>query len=117
MSTRVKIDNNVIVMFEGDLTVKHAEEMKADIVKALKNGELVGMTFEDITSVDLSCLQLLCSSHRSAVRLQKKMYFESCPPQILKDMADATGFLWLKGCTADCAKSCLWNAARGANHG
>jgi anti-anti-sigma regulatory factor len=117
MSSRVKIDNNVILMFEGELTVNQAEAMKIDIVKALKNGEMVSVQFGEITNVDLSYFQLLCSSHRSAVRLQKQMYFESTPPQILKDAAEATGFLWLNGCTSDCAESCLWNASRGAYHG
>ncbi len=106
-----------LVTLEGDLTLPHAEEMKKAFLKALVEADDVSIGFNDIRDVDLSCLQMLCSVHRSALRLKKQVRFADIPPKILKAAADATGYSRLKGCKLDCEKSCLWAVVAGENHG
>ncbi len=106
-----------LVTLEGDLTLPHAEEMKKTFLKALVEADVVSISFDNVQDVDLSCLQLLCSVHRSAVRLKKQVRFDDNPPDIFKAAADAAGYSRLKGCKLDCEKSCLWIAIAGANHG
>ncbi len=106
-----------LVTLEGDLTLPHAEEMKKAFLKALVEADDVSISFNDIQDVDLSCLQMLCSVHRSAVRLKKKVRFDDTPPEIFKAAADAAGYSRLKGCKLDFEESCLWIAAAGENHG
>jgi ABC-type transporter Mla MlaB component len=117
MSARVKYDNKVTIVLKGDLTVKNAAKMKSNIVKALKNCETVAISFGGIRKVDLSCLQLLCSAHRSAVRREKMMYFESDIPPHLNDLAMISGFLRLEGCQLECGKGCFWKSEAGARYG
>jgi ABC-type transporter Mla MlaB component len=105
-----------VVILDGDLTRGHAEEVKIAFVDALKAADEIKIVFGKITAIDLSCLQLFCAVHRSAVRDHKQVRFEGGVPQILKDNADAAGLLKLKGCKVDCGKSCLWTAVTGERH-
>ncbi len=106
-----------LVTLEGDLTLPHAKEMKKAFLKALVEADDVSIGFDDVQEVDLSCLQMLCSVHRSALRLKKQVRFGDTSPKILKAAADAAGYSRLKGCKLDCERSCLWIAVAGENHG
>jgi hypothetical protein len=61
----------------------------------------------------MSCLQLLCSTHRSAVRLRKHVAFSSTPSRIFCDAMCAAGFRRSKGCKLDTDRSCLWASCGG----
>jgi anti-anti-sigma regulatory factor len=106
-----------IVLLEGDLTLHQAPEIRTAFMKALVEADEVFIRFGNVGEIDLSCLQLLCSAHRSAARLRKRVRFEAGIPKKLSDTADAAGYSRLKGCKLDTEKSCLWIAASGANHG
>jgi len=110
-------EGRAIISFEGDLTLPHAEEIRSLLIKALVNADAVGLRFAEVHDVDLSCLQLLCSAHRSAVRLKKRITIEGGAPQALKDAADAAGYSRQKGCKLDSDRSCIWTAVEGGNHG
>jgi ABC-type transporter Mla MlaB component len=105
-----------IVLLEGDLTLPQAPELRTAFMKALVEADDVFIRFGNVGELDLSCLQLLCSAHRSAARLKKRVRFEGGIPKKLSDMADAAGYSRLKGCKLDTEKSCLWLAASGADH-
>jgi anti-anti-sigma regulatory factor len=106
-----------IILLEGELNLLRAQEMRTVFLKALVEADNVAIRFGNVLDLDLSCLQLLCSAHRSAVRLKKQVRFEGSVPKLLQDAADAAGYSHLKGCKLDKGKSCLWIAAAGANHG
>jgi anti-anti-sigma regulatory factor len=106
-----------IILLEGDLNLTQAPAIRTAFLKALVEADDVAIRFGNVRDLDLSCLQLLCSAHRSAVRLKKQVRFEGSVPKLLKDAADAAGYSHLKGCKLDTGKSCLWIAAAGASHG
>jgi anti-anti-sigma regulatory factor len=105
-----------IITLEGELTLPRAEELKSAFLKALARGDAVSIRFGSVQNVDLSCLQMLCSAHRSAVRMKKKVGVGGAIPKILSDAAEAAGYMRLKGCGLDFKNSCLWIAA-GERHG
>ena len=109
-----KTGDKGVVTFSNDLTLPHAEELKAAFLKALVETDDVAIVFENVQEVDLSFLQLLCSAHRSAVRLKKTVKFSAALPKVFTEAAEAAGFARLKGCKLDCDKSCLWMAATSA---
>ncbi len=114
-ATLKQAGNKGVITLEGDLTLSHAEELKGIFIKALADADEVSIDFLNVQEVDLSCLQLFCSLHRSAVRLKKRVVFSGSPPPALKKVSEAAGFAHLKGCKLDREKSCLWMAA-GARH-
>ena len=106
-----------VVTLDGEVTLQQAEELRRVLIKALVDAEEVSLDMEKVEKVDLSCLQLLCSAHRSATRFKKKFAFSGCPPQALRDAVEISGFSRVTGCKLDCDKSCLWMAVTGAHHG
>ncbi len=101
---------------EGDLTLQNAAELRTMLIKAIIDTDTMAIRFGDVQDLDLSCLQLLCSAHRSAVRLKKQVRFEGNLPKILKETAEAAGYSRVKGCQLDTEKSCLWVTVGRANH-
>jgi ABC-type transporter Mla MlaB component len=105
------------IHLEGDLTLSNAAELRTMLIKALIDADAVRIRFGAVQDLDLSCLQLFCSAHRSAVRLKKQIQFEENPPKILQETAEAAGYSRVKGCQLDSEKSCLWVTFAGVHHG
>jgi ABC-type transporter Mla MlaB component len=116
-ATLIEAEGKTVISLGGDLTLSYVEEMRKIFMKALVNADLVSLQFENVGEVDLSCLQLFCSAHRSAVRLKKRIVLAGDAPQALKDAAEAAGYARQKGCRLDCDNTCLWMAVAGVSHG
>lgn len=99
-----------ILTLSGDVTLEHADEMRLALIKALIDNGIVILAFGSLTRVDLSCLQLLCSAHRSAVRMNKRFVFSGSWPELFKQCVEDAGYVRCSGCHRDMDNSCLWNA-------
>lgn len=104
-------DGKGVITLEGEITLPHAEELRSALIKAIIDSDEVAVVMENLEDIDLSCLQLLCSAHRSAARLNKPVVFSGSLPKVFKDMMSAAGFNRVTGCKLDTGKSCLWAAA------
>ena len=107
--------NKAVITLEGELTLPFAEELKGIFIKAFQDADEISIAFKNVQEVDLSCLQLFCAAHRSAVRLKKHLVFSEGQPMVMKKAVKAAGFAHLKGCKQGSEKSCLWKKA-GAHH-
>ncbi len=116
MGSNQKQTGEEAVTLEGELTLPRVEELKSAFLKALVKGDTVSIRFGTVQDVDLSCLQMLCSAHRSAVRMKKKVSVIGTLPKIVRDAAEAAGYMRLKGCNLDFENNCLWISA-GVHHG
>ncbi len=93
---------------DGELTVSRAEELRMFLIKALIDADQVNLDFGPVTETDLSCLQLLCSAHRSAARMNKKFSISAAWPDPFNNAVHDAGYARLKGCRFDVDNSCLW---------
>jgi anti-anti-sigma regulatory factor len=96
------------VTLEGSLAVGQAEELRMLLIKALIDADQVNVDFGTVTDIDLSCLQLLCSAHRSAVRMNKRLVFSSGTPAEFRQAVVEAGYARSTGCRLDRNNSCLW---------
>jgi anti-anti-sigma regulatory factor len=96
------------VILEGSLTVDRAEELRLVLIKAIIDAGQVELTFGSVTGVDVACLQLLCSAHRSALRLQKRFVLSDKWPEPFKQAVIDAGYARLTGCRLDKDHSCIW---------
>jgi anti-anti-sigma regulatory factor len=96
------------IKLDGNLTVGQADELRGLLIKALIDAEQVRMDFGTVTDVDLSCIQLLCSAHRSASRMKKSISLSGDWPEVFKKTVEEAGFSRLTGCRLDVDHSCLW---------
>jgi anti-anti-sigma regulatory factor len=109
--------NKSVITLEGDLTLPHAETLRGILTQALQESDDVTIAIVTVHNVDLSCLQLLCSAHRSAMRLKKQITFIGSPPQVFNDAVETAGLACVAGCKLGSGHSCLWMTAKGDRHG
>lgn len=103
-----KKGNKRVITFEGDLTLQNAEKMKKALLKSLETAGQVTLKLDRVTSLDLSCLQLLCSAHRTAVRKNRPITLSISCPELFQRFVREAGFIRHIGCEMDHKKSCLW---------
>jgi anti-anti-sigma regulatory factor len=109
MSTTYKEENNRgTVTLSGNLTLTEAEDLRMILIKAIINVDQVFLTFGEIQDIDLSCLQLLCSAHRSAIRMNKTVAFSGPWTEPFRRVVHQAGYARSVGCSLDCTGSCIW---------
>ena len=68
-----KETDKTVLFLEGEMTVKNAASFWDQLLQAFKKDELVEINFEKVSTVDLSCLQLIFSAYRFAENSGKKL--------------------------------------------
>ncbi len=105
-----QVNGGGVLVFEGDLTVKHGKEAREALTRALAEVHHVIINVESVTEIDTSCLQLFCSAHRTAERMKKKIDFNGMLPPCLKQALKAAGYDRRADCGLDLDCRCLWIA-------
>lgn len=93
---------------EGEICIQRANELKTALIRALDSFDDVVLNIERVTDVDISCLQLLCSAHRTAIGLKKSITCSNEPSQVFNQVLVNSGLNRLNGCFPDQNKNCLW---------
>ncbi|OPY84002.1 MAG: hypothetical protein A4E65_00385 [Syntrophorhabdus sp. PtaU1.Bin153] len=104
-----------VIALGGELTVAHAQELRTSLKEVVYGYRSVVVQFGDIADVDLSCLQLLCSAHKSAMKQEKAFALGEHVPAIFAQLFADAGFIRDTGCRLDPGETCLW--AKEATHG
>lgn len=97
-----------VLRVEGDMTIQHIAELKAALMKYLETVDHLILNLDSVTEIDLSCLQLLCSAHRTSSRLKKQLTITGSRMEGLRQIIEASGYSRHIGCNFDCNKNCLW---------
>jgi ABC-type transporter Mla MlaB component len=103
-------NNSGTLTLDGDLTLSQAEELRMLLIKAIINVDKLFLALGDIGEIDLSCLQLLCSAHRSAIRMNKTIAFAGAWTEPFRKAIQQSGYARTVGCNLDCSGSCIWMA-------
>jgi anti-anti-sigma regulatory factor len=101
-------EKKCVITCEGDITQPQVHELRTSFIKALINVDEVVLDLQGVANADLPLIQLLCSAHRSAARLNKRFTFAGARPDILDTTAGSAGYLRQIGCSLDKDSSCLW---------
>jgi ABC-type transporter Mla MlaB component len=96
-----------VVTLTGELTIACAEELKAKLSQLLQKFADIRIQLVDVSAVDLSWLQLLCSAHRTAAALGKALTLEGEMPPLLRQAMRHAGFTRQKGCAFSPHTNCL----------
>lgn len=97
-----------IVIMSGDLTLDNAVELKTAIIKSLENAEEIVLDLEGVTYIDLSCLQVLCATHKSTVSSNKSIELKSKLSAAVKQSILEAGYLHQNDCPSGTLKNCFW---------
>jgi ABC-type transporter Mla MlaB component len=101
------IENNSL-SFAGNLTIEHAAELQTFLMESLNRRDRLHLVFENVTEVDISFLQLLCSAHRTAVKTNKTLMLDGHRPEPLRLAVIGGGFGRQEGCVLDVQQTCIW---------
>lgn len=92
----------------GVLSIAEAAEFKTALVDALESMDAVEINLDEVESIDLACLQLLCSAHRTASSKGKKVAVKEPLPAPFLEARKNAGFEYSKQCRFVSTDDCLW---------
>jgi anti-anti-sigma regulatory factor len=92
----------------GELTVRHAQQLKAALLDAMQGFPHVEVVLGKIDDLDSSFPQLLCSAHRTAAEQQKQMTVTGADQERFADLLRRAGFTRQTGCRESTRATCLW---------
>ncbi|MFA5073267.1 MAG: STAS domain-containing protein [Nitrospirota bacterium] len=109
MTAALKVTNKKgILTLSGTMTVCDAENLKATLLKALKTADQIVLDCNKLEEVDLACIQVFCSAHRTALMQEKHLGFQNELPNAFGKSAEEVGFIRSIGCSFDREHTCLW---------
>ncbi len=100
-------DNTLII--NGKLTIENAAELQKILRKTLGEADNLIINLEKVTEVDMSCLQLLCSAHKTFIDNNKSFAITANTSESFTETVKDSGFLRHIGCDSKCDASCLWS--------
>jgi hypothetical protein len=103
-------DKKCVITCDGEVTQQQVHELRGAFIKMLIDVDEVAFDLQGTGHAGLPLLQLICSAHRSAARLNKRFFFAGTLPDLLEKSAGAAGYLRQSGCSLDQDKTCLWTA-------
>lgn len=99
---------SVALALDGDLTIQGIAELKAQLVETLSGTDSLVLNLKDVAKVDLTFLQLLCSTHRTAHQGGKTLELHEVP-ELVDAAVTMAGFVRENmACGQECSESCLW---------
>jgi anti-anti-sigma regulatory factor len=108
MSTSFELSGETgILAVSDELTIEYAAELKTAITDALAASAHLVIDMTRATTIDLCCLQLLCSAHRAAVKEGKTFSILSGGEGFVESIREA-GYLRHVGCMTNSGHDCLW---------
>lgn len=93
---------------EGELTVALAADLRAALLNSFERADNVIINLDNVTKIDLSCLQLLCSAHRTADEDGKTLTVEDPTLPMYVEARKDGGFMYNKPCKHVSTEDCLW---------
>ncbi|MHC1744220.1 MAG: lipid asymmetry maintenance protein MlaB [Syntrophobacteraceae bacterium] len=97
-----------VLRLDGRCTIERADELKSMLLESLSRDDAIVIDLENLTEVDLSCLQLLCAAHRRSLRQNKQMQLGADRPVVFDRAVRTAGFARTLGCHKDPGGTCLW---------
>ena len=100
--------NSRVLTVAGAMTIPYASDLKKALLKASKGCEHLYLDLQKVDEVDLTGLQLLCSTHRTSILQSMQLTVIGEFPDSISIAANNAGFVRHVGCEIDVSKSCLW---------
>lgn len=96
-----------VLSVSGELTIEFAAELKQALAEALNSGLPVVLDIAEVTKADVSCLQLICSTHRATILAGTSLTLRNAVDGFNQSLKD-TGFIRHVGCSREAEDTCLW---------
>jgi anti-anti-sigma factor len=105
-------DGDRVVTLKGEVTIQQAEQLRMALMEAFEAGDRVRVDLQRVTEVDLSCLQILCSAHRTSLANNKLISIGSLRAEVFNEILVRAGMRRHIGCPQDVHHTCLWSGGQ-----
>lgn len=117
MKVEIQPDDTGRLVLTGGLTIQHVADLRAVLLEALQKVEQLTLDMSGVTDIDVPCLQLLCSAHRTFLKSGKTIEIKTGEirterPAVVSGVMQAAGYSQ-HVCGAGEAMSCLWKGEKG----
>ncbi|MCX5814471.1 MAG: STAS domain-containing protein [Proteobacteria bacterium] len=102
-------DNGKHVRLVGAMTIECALEAKSLLLELLANRDYLSLNIEEVSEADLSCLQLLCALHKSAMQAGKIVTLNYSRASVITEILLQAGCVRHTGCAGN--EKCFWSEA------
>jgi len=100
-------DNAKILRAEGTLSIQDASGLRECLLEALSSADTLLIDLSGVQSVDLACLQVFCSAHKTYFQAQKGMRIVgNLPEGVVRSLSSVT--LVPEACDREPHGPCLW---------
>lgn len=72
-----------VLVLENNLTINNASALKEILLEAIDTTDHLIIYFENVTSIDLACIQILCAANTSFLKENKYVSFKGDVPSQL----------------------------------
>jgi anti-anti-sigma factor len=97
-----------VLKLKGMLTISQADDLKNALIKAFKKVTELEVDLKKVDEIDISCLQLLCSAHKTAVKSRKRLVLGGDVPEEIVQNIMHSGYYRPVGCINKQKDKCLW---------
>lgn len=105
--------DTVVVTINGPATIPNVNALLVQLLAAFQRADHLIIDLHGVTDIDATGLQLLCSSHRSSLAINKDFSVRGQLQPVIREVAAASGQLRSSGCAIDSNHTCIW--AGGSN--
>jgi len=96
------------LVLNGDMGIQQAAALKDQLLNVQDSVGHLFLDVRGVTGLDVSILQIVCSAHRTFMKLRKQLTFAGPLPPAWMGFLEVVGFARGKGCSMDRNNTCLW---------
>jgi anti-anti-sigma factor len=97
------------VVLDGELTIQRASELKEAFMAHQLSGKTLHVDLSNVSAIDVSGLQLICSLHKTAQSCNGSVRIASPVPEPIRQTLKRTGFAGRQSAKPNCGCTCLWD--------
>ena len=101
-------DKKKILTINGSATIENVDALKKLLIEMMDQTDNLMINIADISEIDVTFLQLLCSAHKTMISKNKNLTISESCSESLRKTINNSGYSQHKGCGLDKTDSCLW---------
>ncbi|MFA5904245.1 MAG: STAS domain-containing protein [Desulfobacula sp.] len=100
--------NDCCIKFSGAMGIAQANEAKTILVKSLSSYRNVVLDLKEVSDVDMSIVQLLCSANMSFEKSDRHLTITGKDKDLITALLTELGYENDFGCSGNPCNTCLW---------
>jgi anti-anti-sigma factor len=97
------------LLLSGEFGLLDVEQIKTDLTRALESARRVIIDMQELSHIDVACLQLICSAHQSALSAGKELILSPRQPEVFRRQVARSGLISQDSNDSSDKKDCFWN--------